>query len=253
MPEVSETKKISELTRIQNNSQGIPNLNSASLIEISEPQDNGRTYESKSMTVEQLKKFIFEKTFPVGSIFISTNGENPNSLFGGTWERFAQGKTIFGVDTNKGNFNWSSKRQNNSETLNTGGSDTLQLDNNSMPQHTHTVTLANKINNGAIEFAIRHPYNSDPSKPDQVTPSVYVPNGKGFVTKSAAPTVSINKTWTSGTVTKTQPSDAAKKADVASVTMPEISTTATLSNVGSGKAVYLYPPYVVCYIWRRTG
>lgn len=37
--------------------------------------------------------------YPVGSIIYCTAGINPNTLYGGTWSRFAQGRVIEGVGT----------------------------------------------------------------------------------------------------------------------------------------------------------
>lgn len=51
--------------------------------------------------------------FPVGSIFISTSSEDPTKYFGGTWEQFAKGKTLIGVDTNDSSFNTVNKTGGN--------------------------------------------------------------------------------------------------------------------------------------------
>lgn len=36
-------------------------------------------------------------TFPIGSLYLSTNEVSPASLFGGSWERVAQGRALFGA------------------------------------------------------------------------------------------------------------------------------------------------------------
>ena len=49
---------------------------------------------------DELKTEIFEETYPVGSIYMSSVLDTPekvkNSLGGGTWEKFGQGRTLIG-------------------------------------------------------------------------------------------------------------------------------------------------------------
>lgn len=42
---------------------------------------------------------------PIGSIYISVINQNPSNYFGGTWEQFANGRTLVGVDTSQTEFN----------------------------------------------------------------------------------------------------------------------------------------------------
>lgn len=62
--------------------------------------------------------------YPVGAIYISTNSTSPASLFGGTWERFGNGRTLVGVDTSQTEFNTVEK---------TGGSKTVTLTEGQLP------------------------------------------------------------------------------------------------------------------------
>lgn len=49
---------------------------------------------------------IINAIYPIGSIYISTNGINPQTYISGTtWEIFGSGKTIIGVDTSDTDFN----------------------------------------------------------------------------------------------------------------------------------------------------
>lgn len=43
--------------------------------------------------------------YPVGSIYLSVNNQNPTKWFGGKWEQIAQGRTLVGVDENDVDFN----------------------------------------------------------------------------------------------------------------------------------------------------
>lgn len=60
--------------------------------------------------------------YPIGSIYASVSSVNPGTIFGGTWVRFAAGRTLVGVDSSDSDFNTVEK---------TGGSKYLQA-------HTHS-------------------------------------------------------------------------------------------------------------------
>ena len=54
-----------------------------------------------------LAQEIFKLIYPVGSIYMSVNNTNPGTLFGGTWERIAQGRAIVGEGVVQANSdNW---------------------------------------------------------------------------------------------------------------------------------------------------
>ena len=74
---------------------------------------------------------IASKLFPVGSIYTSVNNTNPSSFLGGTWERFAKGKTLVGVNEDDIDFN---------NVLKTAGEKVHTLTINEMPQHNHEIT-----------------------------------------------------------------------------------------------------------------
>lgn len=70
---------------------------------------------------------ILDAVYPVGSIYISMNlttTSQVEALFGGTWVKFAKGKTLIGVDSTDTDFNTSNK---------TGGEKTHQLTVNELP------------------------------------------------------------------------------------------------------------------------
>ena len=69
--------------------------------------------------------------FPVGAIYMSTTSSNPGTFWTGTtWQAFATGKTIIGIDTSDTDFNSVNK---------TGGSKEVVLTVPNLPIHNHTV------------------------------------------------------------------------------------------------------------------
>ena len=68
---------------------------------------------------------IFNKIYPVGSIYISVNNVNPGTIFTGIWEQFATGRTLVGVDSSQAEFD---------SVLKTGGHKELQ-------SHGHGATI----------------------------------------------------------------------------------------------------------------
>lgn len=78
---------------------------------------------------------------PIGTILTTTNSANPSTYLGGTWERFANGRTLVGVD------------ETDDVTLmktanNTGGSV------NPLTRHSHNIRRANGSTQGAIGATI---------------------------------------------------------------------------------------------------
>ena len=70
---------------------------------------------------------------PVNSIYISVNNTSPATLFGGTWERWAKGRVLVGVNESDTDFKASSQN---------GGAKAVTLTPEQMPSHKHDVTVA---------------------------------------------------------------------------------------------------------------
>jgi hypothetical protein len=84
---------------------------------------NADTLDGKHLTE------ILQTVYPVGSIYISIVSTNPATLFGfGTWEAFATGKTLVGIDTSDTAFDTVEK---------TGGAKTHTLQTTEIPAHYH--------------------------------------------------------------------------------------------------------------------
>lgn len=101
-------------------------------LEISYPKDTEMVYYFLSNVMStkntgETNSFDIDKVYPVGSIYMSMNDTNPNTLFGGYWNQIASGRTLVGVDTTQAEFNTVKK---------TGGSKYLQ-------KHNHKVSSIN--------------------------------------------------------------------------------------------------------------
>jgi len=116
-------RKISELeTLLNSNTELIQNLQNE-LNEKSEEinakiEENNTNVNNNTTLITELTNInntnnIFLKTYPVGSIYISTNSTNPSSIYGGTWERYGNGKTLVGVNESEEEFATASKTGGN--------------------------------------------------------------------------------------------------------------------------------------------
>lgn len=72
---------------------------------------------------------IFDRIYPVGSIYMSVNSTNPSNYFGGTWVSWGQGRVPAGVDTSDTEFSTVEKA---------GGEKSHTLSIDEMPSHNHT-------------------------------------------------------------------------------------------------------------------
>lgn len=92
---------------------------------VSETDDTFEVSEDWDLKVygKLLKKFIADSIYPIGSIYMSVSGANPQSLFGGTWEQLKDRFLLGAGFTHL-----------NGET---GGAETVTLTTSQMPSHTH--------------------------------------------------------------------------------------------------------------------
>ena len=90
--------------------------------------------DNNTLIIEDLKNEelnsnqIFLLAYPVGSVYISLESTNPGEKYGGTWERYANGKTLVGVSETETEFATVNK---------TGGEKTHTLTISEMPSHSH--------------------------------------------------------------------------------------------------------------------
>ncbi len=159
---------------------------------------------------------IWQKIYPVGAIYISSDNTNPSTLFGGTWEVFGKGKTLVSVDANDTEFNVGGK---------TGGSKTKTITVENLPAHTHSVNALNTSNIG------NHTHSTYAN----------LVNAVGGGTKTTVP-FGDDYGFAYGTSYNTG------GAGAHSHSVPAHNTNST----GSGTALNVQNPYITVYMWKRT-
>ena len=193
--------------------------------------------------------------FPVGAIYMSTTSANPSTFWTGTtWQAFATGKTIIGIDTSDTDFNSVNK---------IGGSKEVVLTVPNLPIHSHTVGdnshshTANGVGdhshtlNDHAHYLPPHQHGSGWGEYNQTG---YWGNwpGKNFrgayesdVDNNMFLTSPVDQ-WTNGAGAVGMSGSGAHSHTINATTHSH-----TLSNTGSNTAHSNLQPYVVTYIWKR--
>ena len=189
----------------------------------------------KGLTVEQLMELFLSKItkpfleaiieppapainpYPIGSIYISTSNTNPSSVIGGTWVQLKDRFLLCAGDTYKAGA--------------TGGAATHTLSANEMPSHSHNVSVA---------------------------------SGGGGTTSSNAHFHYVRYCWDAVTTAEgagksrvffqgPNNSDTLVQSNTHSHTTPNHSHSVSQSGAGGGASHNNMPPYIVVYVWQRTG
>ena len=170
---------------------------------------------------------FLDKTYPVGSIYISKNNTNPETIFGGTWVAYGTGRTLVGVDTSQSEFNTVEK---------TGGEKTHTLSIAEMPSHTHIQNSHNHTQNSHTH--VQDPHAHYQAEVNWWVVSSMADTGVGGSTTNNFP---ANTKLTSYSTATNQYTTATNNA-----------TTATNQNAGGGGAHNNLQPYITVYMWKRT-
>ena len=194
--------------------------------------------------------------FPVGAIYMSTTSANPSTFWTGTtWQAFATGKTIIGIDTSDTDFNSVNK---------TGGSKEVVLTVPNLPIHSHTVGdnshshIVNGVGdhshvlNDHAHYLPPHQHGSGWGEQNHTGYWGNWPGGSKF--RGSASTDWDNNMfltspvdqWTNGAGAVGMSGSGAHSHTINATTHSH-----TLSNTGSNTAHSNLQPYVVTYIWKR--
>lgn len=200
-------------------------------------------------------------SWPIGSIFTSIRNVNPAEYFGGTWERYAKGRVLVGVDENDADFNAVQK---------TSGEKKHTITVNEMPIHTHSQNSHNHSQNAhghsaSSGSAGNHSHTGYTGGGGNHTHTIYtrqkVPGGTGgkWATMGWSSDYSGTSTTAaqyagdhSHSVQTYGAGDHAHSVSVSANTASNNATTATNNNTGGGAAHNNLQPYITVFMWVRT-
>lgn len=176
----------------------------------------------------------FDQIYPVGSVYINaSNSNNPSTYLGvGTWTRIGAGKVMVGQDPNDGDFN---------QTSDEGGNKTATLNIANLAQHTHTVNPASTNLSLSVTQSDAgghsHTYTAPGSTP--------VDAGGDAQDDTDNSTGGQNtNVGTSGVGNHNHGIGVSGSVDI-----PQFNSGQT----GSGNSFSILQPYIVVYMWVRTG
>ena len=193
--------------------------------------------------------------FPVGAVYMSTTSANPSTFWTGTtWQAFATGKTIVGIDTSDTDFNSVNK---------VGGSKEVVLTVPNLPAHNHTVgdnTHSHTENavgdhshvlNDHSHYIAPHQHGTSWGEKNATG---YWGNWPGKNFRGSGSTDYDNNMfltspvdqWTNGAGAIGMSGSGAHSHTINATTHSH-----TLSNTGSNTAHSNLQPYIVTYIWKR--
>lgn len=207
-----------------------------------------RVYVSGGNIISISKKFrttpsmstVFNAIYPVGSVYLTFNEENPDVLFGGTWERIRD-RYLYA--------------SGNVETGKTGGSRKVTITESNLPKHTHKVKPhTHSVPNHT--HSIKPHTHTGKTVAGESIKIYYINNAVTGGSKRKLGTASSNDGFlefkdkerklsisSSGTM-YTESSGATKTAlDGEHYTEPS----------GNGDPIYIQPEYIAVKMWKRIG
>lgn len=188
------------------------------------------------------KQEIVDFIYPVGSLFISTTSTNPSAYLNGTWERWGQGRVPISVSDTDSDFNTANK---------TGGEKTHILSTDEMPSHLHAKGTLATNDAGSHEHNISGTAASAGAHTHKGwNRNVYSGGGNYaalVTTGTSSSSATRNDVASSNGVHEHSVSGTAASAGNHSHTI-----SGSTASAGGGNAHNNMPPYITCYMWKRT-
>lgn len=179
--------------------------------------------------VYTLSNSFLDKTYPVGSIYMSVSNVNPSTLFGGTWVAWGSGRVPVGVNTNNSNFNTVEKM---------GGSLEESIDHTHTMAHTHTMSHTHDLSPGYACIGFNGTNSNIYMQANNDVSNVSTNTIKGSTNWTGSSSANSNVTELGGS---TGSSSASKTGSASNSTTSEYS-----------KKISHLQPYITCYMWKRT-
>lgn len=229
-------------------------------------------FDTMEQKIDNAKLEAVKDAHPVGSLYLSTNGDNPNLVFPGTTWRQISGRYLFasgngvGVDTN-------------------GGRASFSLTANHLPSHTHSISPSSHSHTLTISshyHAMNHAHGMDHvhvlsgsekgsviAVGDNVEGQVYMSTGltagggwwqaNGAANKgptNSSPWTTSPRNPNTGSLSKTQTDTYSGNTGSTSASGTCTSTTLSIGSTGYSTSampsIDLNPQYYACAVWRRT-
>ena len=176
---------------------------------------------------------LLDKTYPIGSIYMSINDTNPSQLFGGSWIQL-ENRFLLGAGS----------QYNNGAT---GGSkDAIVVEHNHIQNsHNHTQNPHNHTQNPHIHDPTTDTYGLVFVTSERLSAhnkQIATSSTSGWYTDVSENSNDFHHRYNSGSTTATNNSTAATN----------IATTATNQVTGESGSGKNMPPYLVVYMWKRV-
>ena len=211
-----------------------------------------KRYDELLNSKEKYEREFLDKTYPVGSIYITNSNINPSETLGGTWEAYAKGRTLLGVGNNGiDNYDGSDL---------TGGTETVTLATINLPNHTHNATplgtiqstFSSKEAETSSNGAHTHSYNvmSTVEANEDTTTSYDEEAGAGYNYGSF-----INRLLVTSSGSRTTTNGSHSHTYIAEGTVDSKFTgeKTTTSSTGNNTTFNIMNPYITTYMWKRVG
>lgn len=179
---------------------------------------------------------IVDMIYPVGSIYMSMNNVNPETLFGGTWEKLAGGRCL----VNTGYLDDDGSNESDNITLNSKGG----YKDTKLPYHNHDFEHRHYLNNdvknsNTNEWTTQHGYLT------------YILNS-GVSRFKVAPSTASNARYVLGGKTGASSAEASGLSFSSYQNQMDYASTDTEGDVARRDNNTNYQPYIGVNMWKRT-